>query len=81
MKNGLIGGVLFGLANIAATLLWGAILMASGRVSPDDAMTVGEGLSEVVEFTLLYTMVGLVLGAAGGFLSAPASRILRHAVA
>lgn len=81
MKNGLIGGVLFGLANIAATLLWGAILMASGRVSPDDAMTVGEGLSEVVEFTLLYTIVGLVLGAAGGFLGAPASRILRHAAA
>lgn len=76
-KAGMIGGVVYGLANMGAQLLWGGVLRLLDRIDPD-AMAemggVGFFIGEVVEFTVLFTVTGLVLGLAGALTGAALSR-------
>lgn len=75
-KAGMIGGVVYGLANIGAQLIWGLVLRAFGRIPPDAMAEMGGAgflVIEVVEFTLLFTLTGLVLGLVGGLLGAALS--------
>ncbi len=69
-KTGAIAGALFGAANIAVQLLWGGVLYLLGRIPPDQPFTFVESLFEVLEFLVLFTLMGLILGMAGGFLGA-----------
>lgn len=69
-KAGAIAGALFGVANIAAQLVWGGVLKLMGRISPDQPFTFVESIFEVLEFLVLFTIVGLILGAVGGLLGA-----------
>lgn len=69
-KAGAIAGALFGVVNIGAQLVWGAALSLLGRTSPDQPFTFIEGIFEVLEFLVLFMIVGLVLGGIGGFLGA-----------
>lgn len=69
-KAGAIAGALFGAANIGAQLIWGAALSLLGRISPDQPFTFIESIFEVLEFLVLFMIVGLVLGGLGGFLGA-----------
>jgi hypothetical protein len=69
-KAGAIAGALFGAANIAVQLLWGGVLSLLGRISPDQPFTFVESIFEVLEFLVLFTIVGLALGAIGGFFGA-----------
>ena len=81
MKAGMVGGVVYGLANIAAQLIWGLVLRLLGRIPPDTMAEMG-GMGffalEVVEFTLLFTLTGLVLGSVGGLLGAAVSQLARR---
>lgn len=76
-KVGAFAGALFGAANIAVQLLWGGVLYLLGRIPPDQPFTILEGLFEVFEFLLLFTIIGLILGAIGGLLSAAISARMR----
>lgn len=69
-KAGAIAGALFGAANIGAQLLWGGVLSLLGRISPDQPFTFVESIFEVLEFLVLFMIVGLVLGGIGGLLGA-----------
>lgn len=73
VRVGMVGGVVYGLANMAGQLLWGGVLNLLGRIPPDTMAEIG-GIGvmvfEVVEFTLLFTLTGLILGLIGGALGA-----------
>ncbi len=69
-KAGAIAGALFGAANIAVQLLWGGVLSLLGRISPDQPFTFVESIFEVLEFLILFAVVGLALGGIGGLLGA-----------
>jgi hypothetical protein len=69
-KAGMIAGALFGAANIAVQLLWGGALYLMGRIPPNQPFTFLESVFEVFEFLVLFTLVGLILGAIGGFFGA-----------
>lgn len=70
VKAGAIAGALFGAANIAVQLLWGGVLYLLDRISPDQPFTFVESIFEVLEFLVLFAVVGLVLGGIGGLLGA-----------
>lgn len=72
-KAGAIAGALFGAANIGVQLLWGGVLYLLGRIPPNQPFTFLEGLFEAFAFLVLFTLVGLALGAIGGFLGAAAA--------
>lgn len=72
-KAGGIAGALFGAANIGAQLVWGAILLLLGRISPDQPFTFLESIFEVIEFLVLFMIVGLFIGGIGGFVGAAIS--------
>ena len=81
-RTGMIGGVVYGLANMAAQLVWGVVLKALGRIPPDAMAETGGpwvALFEVVEFTVLFTITGLILGLVGGLLGAALGGRLRPA--
>lgn len=69
-KAGALAGALFGAANMGVQLLWGGALNLLGRVSPDQSFTVVESIFEVLEFLLLFLIVGLFLGGIVGLLGA-----------
>lgn len=69
-KAGAFAGALFGAANIGAQLIWGLALSLLGRIHPDQPFTFVESIFEVLEFLVLFTIVGLVLGGIGGLLGA-----------
>ena len=67
---GLLAGALFGAANLAGNLLWGAVLFIRGRIPPNQPFTFWEGVAEALGFLVLFVFVGLVLGSIGGLLGA-----------
>ena len=81
MKAGMIGGVVYGLANMVVQLIWGLVLSLLGRIPPDTMAEMG-GLGyfviEVVEFTVLFVATGLILGLGGGLLGTAGSRLARR---
>jgi len=77
-KVGMVAGVVFGLANMAAQLIWGGILLALGKAAPEAAMGWAAGLFEVLEFTVLFALTGLVLGLVGGLAGVLAARLLHR---
>lgn len=77
-KAGMAGGVVYGLANMVAQLVWGLILRVLGRIPLDTIAQTGGPwvfLFEIVEFTVLFTVTGLFLGLVGGLLGAAVSRL------
>jgi len=81
MKAGMLGGVAYGLANMVAQLVWGLVLRALGLIPPDAMAEMGGPeffVIEVVEFTVLFTATGLVLGLVGALLGATVFKLSRH---
>lgn len=78
LKAGMLSGTLFGLANMAGHLVWSAILLAMGRVAPQEQMAGWLGMFEVLEFTLLFALTGLALGLLGGLIGAFMAQPLRQ---
>lgn len=77
-KIGMVAGAAFGLANMVAQLIWGGILLALGKAVPEATMGWAAGLFEVFEFTVLFTLTGLVLGLVGGLAGVLAARVLHR---
>lgn len=77
VRAGMIGGALFGAATMVGQLVWGGVLYLLGRIPPDAMEEMG-GLPvmifEVIEFTVLFVVSGLILGAIGG----AAARLINH---
>lgn len=71
---GMAAGALFGLANMLGHLLWAGVLFALGRVPPSPSLSFIDFAAEAAAFTVMFTFVGLVLGAAGGLTGAWAAR-------
>jgi hypothetical protein len=66
VKAGMIAGPLLGAANIVGNLLWGGVLWIQGKIPAEQPFTFWQGVAEVLEFLLLFAIIGLVLGAIGG---------------
>ncbi len=80
IKTGLLAGALFAAANMAALLVWSAVIIALGRVTAEaQTMSMAEGIFEAAHMSLAYVLVGALLGTVGGLLGAGLSRILRQA--
>lgn len=77
-KIGMLAGAAFGLANMVAQLIWGGILLALDKAVPGATMGWAAGLFEVFEFTVLFTLTGLVLGLVGGLAGVLATRVLHR---
>jgi hypothetical protein len=76
-KAGGLAGALFGAANIGVQLLWGGVLSLLGRISPDQPFTFIESIFEVLEFLVLFMIVGFLLGGIGGLLGTAIGRRIR----
>jgi hypothetical protein len=78
VKAGMIGGALFGIASLIGQLIWGGVLNLMGRIPPESNITFVEGIYEILEFLMLFTIVGLVLGAVGGLLGFAIAKALHR---
>jgi hypothetical protein len=78
MKAGMIGGALFGIANLVGQLIWGGVLYLMGRIPPESPFTFVEGIFEALEFLVLFMMTGLILGAVGGLLGFGIAKVLHY---
>lgn len=77
VKAGMIAGSLFGAANIVGNLVWGGVLWIQGKISADQPFTFWQGVAEVLEFLLLFAIIGLFLGAIGGLSGAAIGHRMR----
>jgi hypothetical protein len=77
-KVGMVAGAVFGLANMAAQMIWAGILLALDKAAPEAAMGWVDVLVEVLAFTVLFTLTGLVLGLVGGLAGVLVARLLHH---
>jgi hypothetical protein len=70
LKAGVVGGTLFGLANMAGHLVWSMLIIARGKAAFDPPMAWWEFALEALGFVFLFGIVGFVLGLVGGPLGA-----------
>lgn len=77
VKTGMIAGPIFGAANIVGNLIWGRVLWIQGKIPADQPFTFWQGVLEVLEFLVLFAIIGLFLGAIGGLSGAAIGHRMR----